>query len=227
MRSTSTGWNFFHQYIQVMQKWVDFSRPKPGDASTQCSPQHGCLCSSTRLVGWMDPTMRFGFLMAWSWTWWWIFLKIDSQIQISKRPTVVRFQKSSSPSGCTLLASLSRFQTQDTNEKSPFHAVFDCQFDSNLGLFRRLRWLWELWCWTTCRFLESLVDVGCHRPRGFAPTATKKLWGWKELWEHWHKLNHQICWPHKDPLEKKDTRNIMDHDQHSNQPTKPYKHKQP
>lgn len=46
---------------QVMQKICRLQPPERGDASTQCSPQHGCLCSSTRLVvkeGW---TPRCGF----------------------------------------------------------------------------------------------------------------------------------------------------------------------
>lgn len=36
-------------------------------------------------------------------------------------------------------------------------------------LFRRLRWLWELWCWTTCCFLLGVVGWCWEPPCGFAP----------------------------------------------------------
>ena len=78
-----------------------------------------------------------------------------------------------SPSGCS-------FQTQKkTHKKSPFHAVFDCQFDSNLSCFAdsggygsydagRLA--------VSC--LESLVDVESHLvclPHGNEEAVKMKL----------------------------------------------------
>lgn len=137
-------WEFLSSTVYPSDATKDRSTsatPSWGDASTQCSPQHGCLCSSTRLLvkeGW-SPRMRcFGVILT-HWLWIWL-------------------------AGCTYF----RLYLQFPNTKHQRKITISCSvwlsvFDTNLSCFAnsggygsydagRLA--------VSC--LESLVDVGCH-----------------------------------------------------------------
>lgn len=216
MRSRSTGGNFFHQQVPSDAKDMSTSATRTRRCVHAVFPAAWVLMLQHEAggEGRMDPTMRFwvilinGLVVKMIADFFW---KLINTFKFEKRHTVVSLESIIvltfrmhifSPSGCS-------FQTQNTKEKSPFHAVFDCQFLIQISVVSPTQVVMGAMMLDDLLFLAWSRWLMLRATLWVCPTATKKLWRWNSwnnsggvYWCSWHKLNHQISWLHKHPLNK-------------------------